>query len=263
MKLYFQLQLANLKSRTMYPVNFFIGILSIFLVGAIPILNAWIIVEKFDNISGWSFGELILLISIWRVSFGLFSMFFGQVWNIDNIIRLGNLDRYLIRPASTLLQLFASNLGISGFGDLLAGICGFVIFGLSNYLSLSDWIIITMASICGTFIMVSIFLIVATFAFWVLKVNSLRSIISKFNHLFYPYPLSIYNVAIQILLTFIIPFAFVNFYPAQIFIDHKENLLFSFGNSIIYLSPVVCILFFSIAVLFWNFGLKYYTSTGS
>jgi ABC-2 type transport system permease protein len=73
---------------------------------------------------------------------------------------------------------------------------------------------------------------------------------------FAKYPLIIYHEAVQIILTWVIPYAFTSFFPVT-FLLKKELLIFSF------LTPAVAISVFLIAYSFWNFGLKRYQSSGS
>jgi ABC-2 type transport system permease protein len=71
------------------------------------------------------------------------------------------------------------------------------------------------------------------------------------------YPVRIYNKVIQILLTWILPFAFVGFYPAAYFLDpiHWAKMA--------YLTPLIGVAFFSLALMFWNYGVKQYRGAGS
>ena len=75
------------------------------------------------------------------------------------------------------------------------------------------------------------------------------------------YPITIYPKAIQILLTFILPFAFINFYPASLLLG--KAVPEGFPAVLPYLTPVVGIICFTLSVLLWNWGLKHYKSTGS
>ena len=66
------------------------------------------------------------------------------------------------------------------------------------------------------------------------------------------YPVTIYNRAIQVLLTWIIPFAFVGIYPAALFLDRAEM------HHMALLTPVMGLIFAAIGLTLWNFGVKRY-----
>jgi ABC-2 type transport system permease protein len=59
----------------------------------------------------------------------------------------------------------------------------------------------------------------------------------------------------------VLPFAFVNFYPAHYFLDKAGGDLFF--PVIQYGTPVVGIVFFLLAYQFWKVGVNKYESTGS
>ncbi|WP_082084152.1 ABC-2 family transporter protein [Paenibacillus beijingensis] len=60
------------------------------------------------------------------------------------------------------------------------------------------------------------------------------------------------------MLTFIIPYAFVNYYPAAYLLNKNET------SSYLYLgAPAIGIVMFIIAYLFWFTGIRSYKGTGS
>ena len=98
-------------------------------------------------------------------------------------------------------------------------------------------------------------------AFWIVRHKSMTEFIVWFLREFADYPVSIYLRALQIILTFVLPYAFINFFPAQYFLQKNDFLLFH--PLIQYLSPAVGAIMFAIAVVFWKIGLRHYQSTGS
>ncbi|RMG44418.1 MAG: ABC transporter permease, partial [Candidatus Dadabacteria bacterium] len=71
------------------------------------------------------------------------------------------------------------------------------------------------------------------------------------------YPLPIFNDIIQFILRWIVPFAFVAFYPATHFLNRSGFETFC------YATPVVAIVLVFLARLFWQLGVARYSSTGS
>ena len=43
----------------------------------------------------------------------------GNIWELEDRVRQGEFDRYLVRPASPLLQLLTEHVPLSAFGELL------------------------------------------------------------------------------------------------------------------------------------------------
>jgi ABC-2 type transport system permease protein len=110
--------------------------------------------------------------------------------------------------------------------------------------------------LCGAIIYLAVFLILTAVSFWF--EDRVGIVPPVFNMLtFGRYPLTIYNVFLQFLLSWIIPFAFASFYPTTHFLGRR---VFTFY---FYLVPVVATGFFLLAVFVWNRGVLNYSSTGS
>ena len=70
------------------------------------------------------------------------------------------------------------------------------------------------------------------------------------------YPISIYKKVFVIIFTFIIPYAFVNYYPLMYLLGKNNNFLLS-------ISPLITILYLIPCFLLFNLGIKKYSSVGS
>jgi ABC-2 type transport system permease protein len=76
------------------------------------------------------------------------------------------------------------------------------------------------------------------------------------NYLFAQYPLTIYPRAINIVLTWLIPYGFTSFYPATYLLGRDSSL-------VVWLGPVVAAVLLVLGYQFWRFGLRHYAGTGS
>ncbi len=61
---------------------------------------------------------------------------------------------------------------------------------------------------------------------------------------------------IQTLITYIVPFAFVSFFPASVLLNQAD------GMSILFQSLLALCITLSLALFVWNKGLKGYQSSG-
>ena len=73
--------------------------------------------------------------------------------------------------------------------------------------------------------------------------------------------LMIFHKAIQFLMTFVVPFAFVNYFPAQ-YLLRKDDMA-SYPAIFMYITPLVGLLMYLLAYAFWRFSIKYYKSSGN
>ncbi|GIP36006.1 ABC transporter permease [Paenibacillus sp. J2TS4] len=261
-KLYGILQAANIKSRSAYPFNFFIGVFSVTLMGIATIFFTWIITRQVPTIVGYNLYELVFLVSLWKLPHSIFIITFQQIWNIDYLIRDGFFDRYLVRPLNPLFQFFATRFQIAGIGDLIAALVG-LIYSASH---ITDWtgpklLLLLIIVICGVVMEWSIYTLVGCTAFWTLQGSGLQSIILMLFDQFTRFPLTVYNRVIQIVLTFLVPIAFINFYPSYLFFDNKEQVPFS--PLLIYLTPVIALLMLAFTVWVWHKAINHYKGAGS
>ncbi|MCA0384887.1 MAG: ABC-2 family transporter protein [Firmicutes bacterium] len=102
------------------------------------------------------------------------------------------------------------------------------------------------------------FIFFAALAFWTIEGHEIANIFTDGGRELSQYPLTIYAKSIQRFFTFIVPFGVINTIPLNYLLD-KQTLAGHFTALIPYLG----ILFLLPALLFWNYGVKRYQSTGS
>ena len=109
---------------------------------------------------------------------------------------------------------------------------------------------------CGTVIYFAVFLLLTAVSFWFEdRVGIVPPIYNMLT--FGRYPLTIYNLYIQFLLSWIIPFAFASFYPVTHFLGREDFA------PLFRLVPVVALAFAILARIVWDNGVRNYSSTGS
>ena len=75
------------------------------------------------------------------------------------------------------------------------------------------------------------------------------------------YPMHIYGGWLRRFFTFVVPAIFVLYYPALYFLDKPDPLhMPAFAP---FLAPLAGIGMMSLALAFWRFGIRHYTSTGT
>ncbi|HUG13677.1 MAG TPA: ABC-2 family transporter protein, partial [Thermomicrobiales bacterium] len=75
------------------------------------------------------------------------------------------------------------------------------------------------------------------------------------------YPLPIYHVAMQRFFTFVVPLAFVSYFPALYLLDRPEAG--DWPGWMPFASPLAALALAATARLAWGFGVRHYRSTGS
>jgi ABC-2 type transport system permease protein len=201
----------------------------------------------------------MLIYGLAALPHGLTALFFNGPWNLNAYVQMGEFDRFLIRPANPLFLLLSDGTGLHSLGNLLTG--AVIIILASRQLQFA-WtplrlVFLLLIILCGTLICIAVNLITATTSFWFTGSGTTVTFLVQRLREFSRYPLDIYALPIQVLLTWIVPFAFTSFFPAAFLLGKEEYTLF------VYLIPFVSIAFFGLAYGFWRLGLNQYQSTGS
>ncbi len=141
--------------------------------------------------------------------------FFFTVGNVGDHVREGVFDRFLVRPLDPLFQVLSQPGQI--WPDEL--VIALIFFAFAQGVVHLHWSIATaallvLAFIGGALIDFAVQLAVATLSFWVIRLDTLRWVVMSLESDFTRYPLSIYNRAVRIMLGYVFPFAFMNYFPA-------------------------------------------------
>jgi len=70
------------------------------------------------------------------------------------------------------------------------------------------------------------------------------------------YPVDVMNKTVKVVLTYIFPFAIINYYPFLYVFDKSDMPILVF-------IPLLSVFFLLIILKFWKYSSTYYSSTGS
>ena len=263
-KLFFTFFKLNLKAQMEYRINFVMGIFHILILQLGHLGLIWVVLDSFQALREWTFGEIAFLVGLRLLSHGLFTLFLPEIyWGLSNYIVRGDFDRFLLKPVNPLFLLITNGIVLSGITDFSSGII--ILWIATKSLGL-NWTFINLLMLLvvvfsGLLIELSAYLATSSVAFWVTNLQTLNFITFQFHEQYILYPVSIYGKPIQYFLTFIIPFAFINFYPSAYFLNKPSSVLFH--PYFVYLTPIVALISFGVAYFIWKRGILAYQSTGS
>lgn len=255
-------KLASLKSQLQYPVDFMIHVFGISFIGVIEIIALLLLTNKFESIGGWSFWEISFMISIWRLSHSIHHFLFIPFWWQSRMVKTGEFDRMLVRPVHPILQIMTQGHPLPAVGEFIPGIT--LLFLTISHTTV-NWNFITILwllvfILCGAIIEWAVFLFLSGFDFFFVETGRMKEIPMVFLFQATKYPIHIFGKVFPIILTFILPYAFMAYYPTHYFFDRITDLNYSF---LPFLSPIVAVVSFFIAFCFWSLGLKHYKSSGT
>ena len=247
-----------LKGLITYRTDFLVGMLAFLLDQSLGLFFLYVVFDNIDALAGFSQYEVFLMYGIGQIPKGIDHLIFDNIWIIPRNIREGNMDRYLLRPINPLFSYLIERFQPDAFGEIILGIaisCYCFIFG-GIAITLSKTIGLIVLILISVFIFTAVKLITASVSFWLKDSAQLMQISYELND-YTRYPISIFPKPIRFIMTFIIPFALVAYFPS-LYLSGK----LSFSYVILFLLPVTIVLCL-FALLLWNRGLKRYESAGS
>lgn len=192
-----------------------------------------------------------------RIAIGVSGYCFDGLYDIGpKYIKSGEFDKILLRPVHPLISIIGNSREFVSIADVILGLILTICMLIQLSIPITALLIIKILffSIIGALIIGAINTIFSISSFWTYRSNE---VIWSFYRMytFTEYPITIYNKFIRILITIILPFAFVAYYPTMAYLG--------FNSYLIYLSPIVTIILWIVAIKLWNLALNKYRSTGN
>jgi len=263
LKLYFNLMGAGLRSQMQYKASFILQFIGHLFITSTEFMAIVFIFVKFSHIKGWSLWEVGLLYGMTSVSFATSEIVIRGFHVFDRMIRLGNFDRVLLRPAGVFVQILAAEVELRKLGRLLQGLVVMIIawymLGLRLDPAKIGFLIATLVN--GTVFYAGIFIAGATICFWSVQSTELPNMLTYGGVEASSYPISVYKSWFRNTLIFIIPLAFINYFPALYILGKPDPLGLPYLMR--FLFPLASALMMILSVKFWNYGVQHYKSTGS
>lgn len=170
----------------------------------------------------------------------------------------GDFDRYMLRPMNVFFQIICEKLQPDAVGELLIGTI-LIIMSLSKGIVIVDGMHIVMfivSVIAGAVIYTSIKLLFASLSFWIKRSGPFLQVAYEMAD-FAKYPVEIYSKPIQFILTFVIPFAFVAYFPASYFLIQKSAL------TTVGIECLIAVILSILAYSIFKIGISKYESAGN
>jgi ABC-2 type transport system permease protein len=256
----YRLFLAQYIKTTMQSkVDFLMGFLAFFATQIMGIIFLFVVFNQIPSLDGWSFYEVLFIYGFAQIPRGIDHIFTDYIWILgQNMVLEGSFDRYLLRPIHPLFHICADRFQPDGLGELIIGLVIVAIAAANLSLVITPLIVLLFIAsvLLGAVIYTSIKLFFASLAFWIKDSIPLMTVVYNFAE-FAKYPVGIYNAPLRFILSYIIPFAFVAFYPAAGFLGRRP-LAHTVG-----LEAVVMVVAWVIAYGTFKRGMSIYESAGS
>jgi ABC-2 type transport system permease protein len=256
--IYLRLISQHFKAIVEYQLNFVIMLLAGVFTHVPGLIFLWLIYARIPTIQGWSFGEVLFIYGMTFFTEGITSLIVEGFWMLGRMVHRGELDRYLVRPVPLPVQILGSAVGLHGIGPTVIGAA---LIGQALAHAPVLWTPARVAAalvllISAIVIRCAIVIVPNAIVFWAPGVNSRVAVsVAEFGD-FAKYPISIYGLGLQALVTLVVPFAFISFFPATYLFDKPDGARWGL------LVPVVAVYSLIVTLAVWRRGLRRYESTG-
>lgn len=235
------------------------GNLSLSLTGIfLLLLFLEVIYSKVPKVVGWEKYEILFLVGFYRIIFNLFyCLFVKSIDSFPGYIKAGELDIILTKPVNSQFFVSLRHTRLYELAQLIPSIV-LIIFAILNLPAdfyFLDLFVYLISTIVGLTILYCIYFSLATLAIWLVDMEALPEFQYALNQAA-SYPVDIFGRTTGILLTFIIPIAFVVTFPVKVLLNKSSEILIVVGI-------LIAMFLFIFTSWFWNFALKHYTSASS
>ena len=258
-RLYLRLLGAHLRALLEYEADFWILAAATVLTQVVNVVFLSALFAKVPTLNGWTFWSVLMMFGAVALAEGAGSLFFEGMWNLALRINTGELDYYLVRPYPVVLQASSAEIGINGLSNIVIGglMIGTAVAHVDVAWSPGKVLFGVVLLVSAIVIKVSINLATNSVSFWLSSPEPLFAFAVHQVGDLARFPLSIYPFALKAVLGFVLPFAFIGFFPVAFLLDAG-----GLGWAGL-LTPVVAVWCAAVALTVFHRGLRRYDSAGN
>jgi ABC-2 type transport system permease protein len=249
---------VSIQNDAAYRANFVVQALVSLLHFGAELVGLWTIYSNTRSLAGWGPYELMALLGVFQMMVGVIATVIApNMRQVMEEIREGELDYVMIRPVNSQFYVSVRNMVLWRLSDVVLGavLVVFAMVKLSASFSPLTLLIFATMLAAGVVIIYSFWLVLATLAFWLTRVNNMEMV---FWNVFEAgrYPVNIYPPQVRWALTFLVPLAFLTTYPAGALVGRMPMA----GVAEAVLAAALSL---AAASLFWRFGLSRYSGASA
>ena len=248
------------KSLVQSKADFIIGLCGFFFTQITGIAFLYLVFEQIPTLADWSLEQLIFIYGFAQIPRGIDHLFTDNIWMVAWwYVVNGQFDRYMLRPMNLFLQVIFEKLQPDALGELLVGTI-LVVVSLSKGIVILDGshiMFFIISVFAGAIIYTAVKLLFASFTFW-MKISGPVLYTAYQLADFAKYPTGIYAKGVRVIITWIIPFAFVAYLPASYFLKPEVSALSTIG-----VECLIAVVSFALAYLVFTLGTRAYESAGN
>ena len=262
-RLYGRYASISLRGQMEYRASFLMQTTGQFLVTGTEFLGIWALFSRFGQIRGWTLGEVAFFYGLISITWSIADAICRGFDVFGTTVKNGDFDRILLRPRSTILQLFGYELTLRRMGRLTQGLAVlvFAIVTLDIVWSAPRIMLLVLAVAGGVCLFVGLLILEATSAFWTTESLEVWNAFTYGGVTMSQYPLEIYRPWFRRFFLVAIPLGCINYLPGVAILGRPDPL--GTPPLVQWAAPLVGPIFMIVCLQIWKLGVRHYQSTGS
>lgn len=207
------------------------------------------------DLGGWTLPQALLVVGLFRIFEGVIDgLLRPNITRIVEYIQKGTLDFVLLKPVDSQFMASLRQINLMTVPDFLVG---FALIGYGLWLqrlvpSPQGVLAFALLMLCGIVIAYSLWMLLTTMAFWLVRIENIAELLTALYETG-RFPVSAFGTGLRILLTFVVPIAFMTTFPAAALLDTLDPIYLG-------LAPAMATLLLAASRAFWRHALRSYTS---
>ncbi len=254
---------ARIRADWQYRTSFFLFLASQTFIATLDLAVIAVLFTQVETLAGWTGMEVALLFGLGGVSFGLADLLVSQVETCSRHLKAGTFDLFLLRPMSTLLHVSASEFALRRLGRIVQPA---VVLVVALVAAPIRWgpetvVLVPLAVVSGAVVFGSIWVISSSISFWTVESQEVANAFTYGGSLATSYPIDVLATWMRRLVTFLVPLAFVAYFPAARLLDRPDPA--GLPNVVAWATPLVALASVLAARGIWRAAVRHHRSTGS
>ena len=258
LRIYGKILAQDLKSKMSYRADFIISTIGMICTNIAGFISFWILFSRFPSIDGWGYYEILFLYGFSLVSLTPVQCFFDNNWSLRMYVRDGDFIKYCFRPINMFFYFQSEVFDVKGLGQLAFGLGTLIYAWVKLGLVFSVLMLLKMIVflLTASLIMIALQNAAAATCFWIQNSFYMLDLVMRFKD-YAKYPITIFSPVFRFIFTFVMPVAFIAYYPSLVILRPDAVPVLS------WISPLFGIVFFWLSYRFWMYGASKYSGTGS
>lgn len=259
---YGRLVAAQIRSQLQYRASFALEVAATFLLSFLDFLAVLIVFHNTPRLGGWNVHQVAFLYGTSAVSFAFAELALGHSELLSSSLRTGSFDLMLVRPRGTLFQLAAGDFPLRRLGRAAQGVVVlvFAVAGAGIHWDAGRVAMVAVMLASGVVLFSAMWVGALCAMFWTTEGSEFTNSFTYGGQALTQYPVQIYSSWLRRFLAYLLPTAFVAFFPALYVLDLPDPL--GLPYAVRFLSPLVAALAAVAAGLGWRAAVRHYRSAG-